>query len=91
MCKRSPEGCIRETLANPLNDEIRGNCVTGVFTDFKGYRYQFRGRAGASSMAKYSLVDLNSGETADGSSASGYGVNMGIFKALCPTKAPIDE
>lgn len=86
------EGCIRETLDIPLNDEIRGNCLTGVFTDFKGYRHQFRGRARMSgSMAKYSLIDLNSGQEADGSSASGYGVNMGIFKALCPTKAPIDE
>lgn len=86
------EGCIRETLDIQLNDEIRGNCVTGVFTDFKGYRHQFRGRARMSgSMAKYSLVDLDSGQEADGSSASGYSVNMGILKALCPTMAPIDE
>ncbi|SCB46808.1 hypothetical protein GA0061102_105521 [Rhizobium miluonense] len=84
--------CIKQELATPLNDLIQADCKTGVFTDFVGDRHQFQGRnPAAGSMAKYRLVDLKTNEAADGSSASGYSTNMGIFRALCPRTAPQDD
>lgn len=86
--------CIKEELSIRLNDEITANCRTGVFADFSGNRHRFEGKAKKSNddmMAKYVIRDLSSGEVADGSSASGYPTNMGIFKALCPRSAPYDE
>lgn len=85
------EGCVRETLKTPLNDAIRGNCKTGVFTDFGGARHRFEGKLRRPSQdmtAKFALRDLSTNELADGSSASGYGVHMDIFRALCPNRAP---
>jgi hypothetical protein len=84
--------CIDDELAIPLNDAIYGNCKTGLFTDSSGNRYRFEGRRKGRSdfQSKYAMRDLSTGEIADGSSASGYPTNMGIFKALCPRTAPID-
>jgi len=86
--------CIQEELAVPLNDIISANCLQGEFTDFGGNRYRYEGKAKNPTddmMGKYVIRDLSTGEVADGSSASGYPTNMGIFKALCPRTAPIDE
>lgn len=85
------EECVQGELETPLNDVISGNCQTGVFTDFYGTQYQFKGEnPEADAMAKYVLVDLSNGKIADGSSASGYPVNMRLFRALCPKTAPFD-
>ena len=85
------EECIQSELEVPLNDIITANCKTGVFTDFVGDKYQFRGKnTHADAMAAYILVNLTTGEVADGSSASGYPTNISIFKALCPRTAPPD-
>ncbi len=88
------EECIREELATPLNDVISANCLTGEFTDFSGNRYRLLGRnreGGDFMIAKYALMELATGKIADGTMASGYPTNMGIFKALCPAQAPNDE
>ncbi len=86
------EECIQEELSVPLNDVIEGNCKTGEFEDFRGTRYRFLGenRKKGDGEADYLLKDLDTGEIADGSSASGYSTNMAIFKALCPRTAPMD-
>lgn len=83
--------CIKEELATPLKDVITADCKSGIFSDFNGNKYQFHGRnPAADSMAKYRVVNMKTGEDADGSSASGYPTNMGIFRALCPGTAPSD-
>ena len=88
---RVTKKCVDDELAIRLNDEIRGNCRTGVFTDFGGTRWRFAGKMrDPDAMAKYQLINLGTGETADGSSASGYGTAMGVFQALCPMTAPED-
>jgi hypothetical protein len=64
----------------PLNDAIYADCPKGLFTDFVGDKHQFRGknpRAGNSG-PKYILLDLSTRQVADGSSASGYDVNMDL-------------
>ena len=84
--------CIREESAVRLNDEITANCPRGEFTDFRGNRYRVVGPSrDKDSMTKYVLKSLPSGEIADGSSASGYPTNMQIFKALCPSRAPLED
>lgn len=82
--------CVDDEMATRLNDQITANCKTGVFTDFFGGRYRFAGKnKGAGDFGpKYRLIDMSTGEAADGSSASGYSTNMSIFKALCPMTAP---
>jgi hypothetical protein len=77
-----------------LNDEITGNRLTGRFTNFFGDDHQYLGAMKSKRdaiSAKYAIKNLATGKIADGSSASGYPTNMGIFKALCPLKAPTDE
>jgi hypothetical protein len=86
------EACIQEELSVRLNDVITANCNVGEFTDFYGDRHRFMGpRTDKVGMANYKIIDLSTGELEDGSSASGYGTNMGIFHALCPRRAPADE
>ena len=83
--------CIRQELAVRLNDQVTANCPRGEFTDFQNSRYRFTGPSrDKNSMAKYAVISLPSGEVADGSMASGYPVNITIFKALCPSRAPGD-
>jgi len=84
--------CIREELAVRLNDEVTANCPRGEFADFQGNRYRVLGPSrDKDSMTKYVLKNLPSGEIADGSLASGYPTNIQIFKALCPSRAPLEE
>jgi len=88
--KITPE-CIREELATRLNDNVTANCTTGDFVDFGGHHYRYAGPSkDKEAMAKYRIIDLDTGENADGSSASGYGTNAEIYKALCPRHAPAD-
>ena len=84
--------CVSDELATRLNDDVTANCLTGEFTDFSGSRYRFAGKSkDKDSMAAYRIVDLETGEDADGSSASGYSTNAAIYGALCPQHAPSDE
>lgn len=87
------EKCIRQELSVRLNDGVTADCPRGVFTDFYGEKYQFLGENPRSkqSGARYLLKNLLTNEIADGSSASGYDVNMEIFRALCPRTAPPAE
>lgn len=83
--------CIRAELAKPLNDEVRANCKTGIFTDFFGNQYQFKGEnRSASPDVQYLIADLPSNRIEDGSESSGYPTNISIFKALCPNEAPLE-
>jgi len=82
--------CIQNELAVPLNDQIHANCLSGLFTDFYGDAYRFEGKNPAwkkQGAAKYRVRNMRTGEIASASMASGYFVNLGIFKALCPGTA----
>jgi hypothetical protein len=82
--------CVNRELEIPMNDYVAANCSTGVFVDFFGGRYRFEGRRKGPSdgLEKYAIRDLSTGAIEDGSSASGYPTNLGIFRALCPMRAP---
>ena len=85
--------CIRDELNVRLSDRISANCPRGEFTNFFGKSYRFMGANKTSDdfAPKYRLRDIATGEMADGSSASGYPVNMAIFRALCPSSAPSED
>ena len=79
--------CVKRTLADvKAGDRVTGNCLTKTWTDMYGRNYAFLGRAkkANNSMADYALKDLKTGEILDGSSASGYSVQIIIFQQLCP-------
>jgi hypothetical protein len=85
------EECISEELRTPLNDWVWANCVTGEFTDFSGAHHRFtfkKNKPGES--ARYRIIDLDTGDVEDGSSASGYPTNADIFAKLCPRTVPPD-
>ena len=87
------EKCIRDELAVRLNDAIYADCARGIFTDFYGDRFQYRGKNHHPGEfgPKYILMDLRTHEIESGDSASGYPIDMEIFRALCPRTAPPDE
>ena len=90
--KKVTSGCIRDELAVRLNDSVTADCTIGEFVNFQGNSYRFAGPSqDKDASAKYRLIDLATGEDADGSSASGYSTNLQIFKALCPLHGPQDE
>lgn len=80
--------CVKRTLAEiKVGDRVTGNCKKRTWVDLYGRGYAFEGKAkstGDFMMADYAIRDLSSGELLDGTSASGYGVALVIFQALCP-------
>lgn len=87
--------CIARELKTKLHETVSADCSAGEFSNFYGERHRFEGKSKVSSqsmmMANYNIRNLDTGEIADGSSASGYSTNMGIFRALCPSKAPAEN
>lgn len=79
--------CVRATLAEvKVADRVSGNCAARNWTDMYGDDYAFLGPAQKSpeSMADYAIRSLKTGEILDGSPASGYDVQLEIFRQLCP-------
>jgi len=83
--------CISEELSIELLSEISANCKTGKFITLGGLGYQFLGPNPqydpTGDGTEYLLVEAGGSEPLDGSSASGYGVALDQFKALCPNRA----
>lgn len=87
---KSP-ACVRKALAEvKVADQVSGNCTTRTWTDMYGRRYAFIGVARKSDavIADYAMKDLETGALLDGSSASGYDIQLTIFRQLCPGLAP---
>ncbi len=86
---------IRNTLEDEtgFKDALTGNCDTGEFSEFYGGRYRFGGRnpkSGYFGDDKYLIVNLADGEIADGSEMSRYLINLSVYRALCPARAPLE-
>ena len=79
--------CVNQTLATvKAGDRVTGNCVKKTWTDMYDRGYAFLGKATKPNQlrAEYLVKDLSTGEILDGSSASGFDVQLTIFKQLCP-------
>jgi len=89
------EQCVQDALdvETGFKDSLTGNCDTGEFSEFFGLHYRFEGRnpqSGYFGDNKYLIVNLADGEIADGSERSRYLINLSVYRALCPTHAPLD-
>jgi hypothetical protein len=84
------KGCAKNVLradGAKLRPAVTGNCKAKTWTDMYGNSYVFKGRNPDTSgnvMAEFLIENRKTGEVLDGSSASGYGVAIGVFEALCP-------
>lgn len=83
--------CVAETMADVaarIRDRIEGDCVTGVFTGLWGSEYRFGGRLVTPTDPGVDWDFREAGEVGplDGSSASGYGVVLDQFRAICPAR-----
>jgi hypothetical protein len=79
--------CVKRTMAGvKVGDRVTADCVTRTWTDMYGQSFAFLGPAKRAdeTMADFAIRDLKTGEILDGSSASGYGVELAIFQHLCP-------
>src|SRR5579871_4992698 len=83
------DACVTNTLKEVrVNDTLKGDCRTGQFVDLRGGRMTFAGANLDHDAVQYSPKYLISREGEqgflDGSTASGYDVDLEQFKALCP-------
>jgi hypothetical protein len=79
------EQCVETTLREVrLNDVIKANCKTGLFTNLGGASLRFAGASPSGEEPKYRIFRSGSVEPLDASMASGYNVNLDQFTALCP-------
>lgn len=80
--------CVERTLRETrLNDEIRGDCVSGRFTTLYGESLRFVGETRHPADGDPKYVILRGRERLDGSGASGYSYDLEQFAALCPNRA----
>lgn len=82
----SSKACVDRVLSDiKIRKSVTANCKSGQFTDSWGSKFKFVGHS-KSGDTEYGIVDLTSGSTLDGSSASDYGPRLTIFTALCPNR-----
>lgn len=77
------KACIDRELQLELATSVTANCDTGRFSDFHGTTYRFAGPSAGDDYPEFDIVEAKSGRVLDGSSASGYGVALAIYEALC--------
>jgi hypothetical protein len=83
--------CVKSVLRETkLKDHATANCRTGRFYSVWGQEFEFRGKnrnvGNNDIMADYIIVDVGTGETLDGSSASSYPVVLDNFSVMCPAR-----
>ncbi|RUU82742.1 hypothetical protein [Mesorhizobium sp. M7A.F.Ca.MR.362.00.0.0] len=79
--------CVKQTMALvKIDDYVTGNCVKRTWLDLSNEKFAFLGRAKKSDemIADYAIKRVKTGEILDGTTASGYWVELGIFQHLCP-------
>ena len=86
----SPE-CVKRVLESvQVRDRVTGDCVARTWTDMYGKKYAFLGRATDADQlfVPYRIRRLEDGELLGSAQASGYHVEIEIFRKLCPGLAP---
>jgi hypothetical protein len=83
--------CIDKILNETrISDSIKGDCTTGQFINLDGQYLLFAGPNLDYDAIKFSpdyrIFKKGAKTSLDGSMASGYGVNLEQFRALCPAK-----
>jgi len=88
--------CIDEELTKSgFKDRVWANCKSGVFADYSGASFQFRGRSkrtrgaeGEYAEAEYQVYDIGNGKMLRGCYSCGYDQRIEIFRLLCPARVP---
>jgi len=83
------ESCVTRTLREVrISDAIKGNCPAGRFVNLAGEYMQFAGphldRDAVPNRPEYRIYRNGAKEFLDGSTASGYAINLEQFRTLCP-------
>lgn len=81
--------CVHRTLAEvKIADRVYGNCKEKMWVDMYGEKYSLIRPATPNDniMADNIIVNVNTNEILDGSSASGYEIQYIIFSQLCPNE-----
>ena len=83
------ESCVTRTLREVrISDAIKGNCSAGQFVNLGGEYLRFAGpnfdHDAVPFRPEYKIYKRGAREFLDGSSASGYAVNLEQFRVLCP-------
>lgn len=82
--------CIEDELRKKLERFVSANCESGLFSNFYGEMFTFEGKNNKPQdpesfiTPEYIIQDNKTSQPLDGTSASGYDVNLDIYKALCP-------
>ncbi|RWA81741.1 hypothetical protein [Mesorhizobium sp.] len=79
--------CVKQTMALvKIDNYLTGNCVKRTWFDLSNEQFAFLGPANKSDemIADYVIKRVKTGEILDGTTASGYWVELGIFQHLCP-------
>lgn len=86
----SAKACVDQEMKTGFPAQIEADCVSGDFTNLNSQRRHFDGPNSAGSTA-YVITDKETGEALDGSSASGYDVDIEQFRALCPSRVSASQ
>jgi hypothetical protein len=83
--------CVKSVLRETrLKDRATANCRTGRFSSVWGQEFEFKGKnrnvGDSNIMADYIIVDVETRETLDGSSASSYPEVLDNFTVMCPAR-----
>ncbi|MGY3413503.1 hypothetical protein ACVWZV_009670 [Bradyrhizobium sp. GM5.1] len=88
---RPGDECIDKVLSEiKISDSIRGDCNSGQFVNLSGQSMLFAGPNldydAVQFSPEYKIFRKGDKTILDGSSASGYGVNLEQYGTLCPSK-----
>lgn len=79
--------CVKRTMLEvKVGDRITADCKQQRWTDVYGQSYQLLGKNKKTDPTEpdYKVKDLQSNTILDGSSASGYDLEISLLTALCP-------
>jgi uncharacterized protein len=85
------ESCIQGALAFNVGTEMTAQCPVGWFTTLDGRTLTWAGLSSSiktqNNYPEHIIIDPETKQALDGSSASGYDVALAQFSALCPQRA----
>lgn len=86
------DACVDKVMRETrINDELRGNCRSGVFIALSGEKFRFAGRSNTRDRFAAKYILLGREGFLEGNNASGYFTYLAQFAALCPGKVELEE
>ena len=79
--------CIND-VSKPVQSTIMANCPDRRFKSFGTEEYVFLGKnkdTNSEIFSDYIIKKIKTNEILDGSTATGYEIQLGVFEALCPS------